>query len=359
MLVNKIEIHNFRNYENLECEFGKGINFIVGENAKGKTNLVEAIATLNSARSFRTSEASEMIKEGANELKIHAKITNGPKTKLIDIEINKKGKKVRINNEVCKRISDLNSLLKVYTFTPKDTLLLKGAPKDRRNYLNQIISQNSPTYLRNLIQYEKLLKERNDALKEFKVNKVLIEILKNQLISLSWVIFNERADFIAKLNKILEKLYPEISLTKEVLKVKYLPIYDFADKEEYINNLKKEFDEVEDEELLKKTTLIGVHKEDFTVYLGQKNIAKYGSQGENRMAVLVLKLAPYFIRDEIDNPGIVILDDVLSELDKNHEENLLNYLEKMNQVFITNTEKSEFYRKNYYIVEENKIHQED
>lgn len=359
MLVNKIQLENFRNYTSLECVFQKGINFIIGDNAKGKTNIVEAIGAISNARSFRTSETRDMIKNGEEKAKISARLSNDSKIKNVEIDITTKGKKIRINNEICKKVSDLTSLLKVFIFSPKDTTLLKDAPKNRRDFLNSTISQYSESYLRNLIQYEKILKERNEALKEFNINKVLLDILRDQLINLNWLLFKERVNFIQKLNKILEKVYPEISLTNESLRIKYLPVYKLMNREDYVKKAKEDFINLEREEFVKRTTLIGVHKEDFEVYLNEKEISKYGSQSENRMAVLVLKIAPYFMVNDIENRGVVILDDVLSELDKKHEENLLNYLENLNQVFITNTEKSEFYRKNYYIVDENSISMED
>lgn len=350
MIIKEIELKNFRNYSDLKVEFNKGINFIVGENAKGKTNLVEAIYTLSSANSFRTLDATEMIKFKEKSAYVKCKLDIKNSTKIIEITYVPQGKKIKINNTSVKKVSELSSVVKVCLFSPKDTQLLKEAPKLRRNYVNSMISKLSTTYLNALITYEKILKERNDAFKAFNVNKTLIDILRDRLIELNRTIFKERRMFFEKINETLANIYPRISLHNQKMAVKYLPMLNYDTKEEYMERLEQDFYANEEEEYRKKTTLFGVHKEDFEVYIDGRDVAKFGSQGENRMCVLALKIAPYYLVSDLDNRGIVILDDVLSELDEIHEENLIRYLETLNQVFITNTNVSKFYEGEYYRV---------
>ena len=345
MIVKELELHNLRNYEYLKVNFNKGINYIYGENASGKTNILEAIYFLSLTRSFRTSEIEELIKKDASFARILAKIDTQNVSKTLEISFNKSGKKILVNGKKVLKISELNSLVNVISFIPKNTNLLKDAPKERRKFLNIYLSKFSNNYLKTLSVYEKILKERNDAFKAYKINPTLIEILTNQLISLNKEIYLYRKKFVNEINKYLADVFKEVSLTNEKLKMEY---------ESFLNNqseniesfLKNEFENIKEEEFKRKQTLIGIHKDDFKIYIDEKDVNLYGSQGENRISIISLILSLYFLNKE-EKP-IIVLDDVISELDEKHEENLLKYLENFNQVFITNTAKSQFFTGNYY-----------
>ena len=345
MIVKELELHNLRNYEYLKVNFNKGINYIYGENASGKTNILEAIYFLSLTRSFRTNEIEELIKKDASFARILAKINTQNVSKTLEISFNKSGKKILVNGKKVLKISELNSLINVISFIPKNTNLLKDAPRERRKFLNIYLSKFSNNYLKTLSVYEKILKERNDAFKAYKINPTLIDILTNQLISLNKEIYLYRKKFVNDINKYLADVFKEVSLTNEKLKMEY---------ESFLNNqnenlehfLKNEFENIKEEEFKRKQTLIGIHKDDFKIYIDEKDVSLYGSQGENRISIISLILSLYFLNKE-EKP-IIVLDDVISELDEKHEENLLKYLENFNQVFITNTAKSQFFTGNYY-----------
>ena len=345
MIVKELELHNLRNYEYLKVNFNKGINYIYGENASGKTNILEAIYFLSLTRSFRTSEIEELIKKDASFARILAKIDAQNVSKTLEISFNKSGKKILVNGKKVLKISELNSLINVISFIPKNTNLLKDAPKERRKFLNIYLSKFSNNYLKTLSVYEKVLKERNDAFKAYKINPTLIDILTNQLISLNKEIYLYRKKFVNEINKYLADVFKEVSLTNEKLKMEYESFLN-NQNENIENFLKNEFENIKEEEFKRKQTLIGIHKDDFKIYIDEKDVSLYGSQGENRISIISLILSLYFLNKE-EKP-IIVLDDVISELDEKHEENLLKYLENFNQVFITNTAKSQFFTGNYY-----------
>lgn len=356
MIIKYLELLNFRNYKSLALSFDKGINYIIGENAKGKTNLVESIYSLSFARSFRTSFFNEMIMLNEQFSEVKGEFVHENSKKTIDIRYQTNGKKVLINGKVIKKISELNNVVNILYFIPKDTNLLKDSPKIRRQFLNATISKINSSYLNDVINFEKLLKERNDAFKAYRMNFTLIDILTNQLIELSYKIFIERMKFIKSINKIINEVYKNVSLIEnENLQIKYFPFLKNINKEEYIKEAKKRYKETLEEDLKKKVTTIGIQKEDFKIYLNSKDIGIFGSQGENKMSVLALKISPYFLSENEKEKPIIILDDVISELDLVHEENLLNYLKTFEQVFITNTRKSEFYKNKYYVVKNNDV----
>ena len=354
MIVRELELHNFRNYESLKANFKEGLNYIYGENASGKTNILEAIYFLSLTRSFRTNDLVELIKKDAVFASILAKISDENSTKTLEITFSEKGKKILLNNKKVSKISELNSLINVISFIPRNTNLLKDSPKERRKFLNIYLSKLSNRYLKTLSIYEKILKERNDAFKAYKINYTLIDILTNQLAELNKEIFLYRKKFISHINDFLSDVYRNVSIKEEKLTMKY---ESFINVEGTIEKfIKEEFQKVREEELKKKQTLIGVHKDDFKLFLDDRDVGLYGSQGENRISVISLILSLYFL-NKVQQP-IIVLDDVLSELDEKHEENLLKYLENFSQIFITNTAKSQFFNKNYYRLEDKKLKEE-
>lgn len=356
MKVKRLELINFRNYKSLNVDFYDGFNYIVGDNAKGKTNLVEAIYALSFAKSFRATQNEEMINSEALFATIKAIIESGDARKEIEIQFKKEGKRVFLNKKNVSKLSELADVINVLSFIPKDTSLLKDSPRLRRNFLNQTISKFNKSYLYLLINYEKLLKERNDALKDINLNLNLIDVLTRQMVKLSKEIYLARKEFIEELNKHLSNVYNKISLSDEKLVIKYKAFID--SESDYEEKALKIFESSLPNDIKRKMTSCGVQKEDFEMYLNSRNVALYGSQGENRMSLIALKLAPYFLVHNEDKLPVIILDDVLSELDKKREESLLNFLKQLNQVFITNTKKSEFCKDNYFICEDNDIKKE-
>ena len=353
MIVRKLELENFRNYEVLKADFDEGINYIYGENASGKTNILEAIYFLSLTRSFRTSDISELIKKDSGFARIFAEIDENNQTKKLEIYFDKSHKKVKVNGKSVTKISELNSLINVISFIPRNVNLLKDSPRERRKFLDIYISKLSNNYLKNLSLYEKLLKERNDAFKAYTVNQTLLDILRDQLVELNKEIYLYRKKFIKEINNYLSDVSKKISFKSEDLKIKYL---SFVDENNIRESILKSFEKVKEEETKKKQTLIGIHKDDFKIFISDKDVGLYGSQGENRTSIISLILSLYYLNKE--KKPIIVLDDVLSELDEKHEENLLNYLSEFSQIFITNTAKSHYFSKKYYHLIDKKLKEE-
>lgn len=347
MIVKNLRLTNFRNYKYLNLDFSQGINYIVGDNAKGKTNLIEAIYTLSFGKSFKTLNNVELINKDSSIATIKADIEFNGYSKNIEIKISQEGKKILVNSKLVNKLSEINDILNVLSFVPKDTNLLKDSPKLRRNFLNATLSKFDKQYLNNLINYEKLLKERNEVLRAPLINRDLLNVLTIQMSRYAKEIYIARSKFIDEINSVLSSVYREISLNDEKLSIRYLKL--IRDSNDYEAKFIELFEKSYEADLRRKSTTTGIQREDFQLFLGDRNLALYGSQGENRMAVISLKLAPYFLTKEEKKLPVIILDDVLSELDKKREESLIKFLTNLNQVFITNTKKSEFCSGTYYL----------
>lgn len=337
MFLRKIELKNFRNYENLKLEFNKNINIFIGDNAQGKTNILESIYVLAVTKSHRTSKDLYLLKENSLFTKIIGEVEEDTKKKY-EVLINKEGKRVSINDNPLKKVSNYLSNINAIMFCPDDLEIIKGSPFNRRSFFNVEISVFNNEYVRYLSDYNKLLKTRNEYLKENdKFNKEYFDILTDKLIDLNIKIYLERKKFIEKINKYIVDIYKNIS-GKDSIKVYY---DSFIDDDE--NNLKRQlqdkFDRLINNELFNKITLLGIHKDDFSIYIDNVKINNYGSQGQHRLAILCLKLAEIEIyRKEYNKKPILLLDDIFSELDKNKKENIINYIENDLQVFITSTD---------------------
>lgn len=347
MIVKKLRLTNFRNYKYLNIDFADGVNYVVGDNAKGKTNLIEAIYALSFGKSFKTSNNIELINKDSVVASIKADIGFEDYLKTIEIKISKEGKKVLVNSKPVSKLSEINDIINVLSFVPKDTNMLKDSPKLRRNFLNATLSKIDKQYLSNLINYEKLLKERNEALRAPLINRDLINVLTQQMARYAKDIFIARSKLVDELNNVLSSVYKEISLNNENLRIRYLKL--IKDPIDYEKKFIEVFDKSYENDLRRKSTCTGIQREDFQLFLGDRNLALYGSQGENRMAVIALKLAPYFLVKDEKRLPVIILDDVLSELDKKREQALLKFLTNLNQVFITNTKISEYCEGKYYL----------
>lgn len=353
MIVQKIKLTNFRCYETIELEFKPGINYIYGDNASGKTSLVEAIYYLSLARSFRTIKDKELINKNNDSAIINASLKYIDSNKEIIISLMNNGKKIFVNKKQINKISELSNLVNAICFVPKDVNLLKESPSQRRLFLNLSIAKVSKKYLELCINYEKILHSRNELLKEEVINFDLFDVLTSQLISISKEIYFFRKKYIDNLNNKINFIYKSITGKDETIKVIYESFISNYENYEVIAD--KKYKESKEIDLLKKVTNIGVHKEDFKILLNSKDVSKYGSQGENRLSVLSLKLTPYELIEEDDKKPIIILDDVLSELDKTNQENLLKYLTNLNQVFITSTNKITNENINYYFINKTNI----
>lgn len=357
MIVQKIKLNNFRCYTKCVAEFSKGINYIYGDNASGKTSLVEAIYYLSLARSFKTNKDKELINKNCDTASINAYLNYKDSFKEIVISLLDGGKKIFINKKQINKISELSNLVNAISFIPKDVNLLKETPSQRRLFLNLSIAKVSKKYLEYCINYEKLLRSRNDLLKQENINSDLLDVLTNQIIQVSKEIYLFRKQYIDELNNKISFVYKSITGKDEKIKIIYESFISTSENYEIL--ARKKYDDSKENDLLRKVTNIGIHKEDFKIFLNSKDVSKYGSQGENRLSVLALKLTPYELIKEDEKKPIIILDDVLSELDKVNQENLLNYLSNLNQVFITSTNKITKDSINYYFVDKTNVRKEE
>lgn len=335
MIVKTLTLKNFRNHDYLSYDFQPHLNIITGVNAAGKTNVVEAIYYLSIGRSFRTLEDEDLIKKGKETAEISASVATGELVRKIRVVINKEGRQVFINNKPISRLSELSNCMNVVLFEPKDVLLFRGSPRARRNFLDINLSKKSQPYFDYLTRYEKVLKERNDLLKQEKINKNLLDTTTEMLIKLSGPIVSYRQIYFKDINDILNKITRALTGVDGKLEIIYKPFVDY--NKDFPKHALEAFKKAEENDLHKKVTSIGVHREDFSISLNGRDIGQFGSQGENRIVSLALKLSPYFLIDDKDKRPIVVLDDVMSELDQAHRQRLISFLKKFEQVFITAT----------------------
>ena len=335
MLIKKIGLKNFRNHSSLTYEFSENLNVLTGPNGIGKTNIVEAIYYLSLGRSFKAVEDPDLIKRNHERAEINAIITEGELTRKIKVIITKTGRVILINGKSISKLSELAKCVNVILFQPKDVMLFSGPPRDRRNFLDISISKKSAIYLDYISRYDKVLKERNDLLKQEKVDQTLLDVTTELLIKLSGSIISYRQMYVKDINDILNKITRALTGVKGQLELKYYPFIPYDAN--FTDNAKNAFKRAEESDFKHKQTSIGVHREDISISLNGRDIATFGSQGENRIAALALKLSPYFLIEDKDKKPIVVLDDVMSELDHKHQERLIKFLRKFNQVFITAT----------------------
>ena len=335
MWIKNIKIKNFRNYEKEEINLEKNINIFYGENAQGKTNIIEAIFLCSLGKSFRAKKDIEMIKLNEQNAIIEIEYEKSDRDGKIKIELGNK-KSIYLNGIKIKKLSELLGNLNIVIFTPDDINILKGGPENRRKFLDIMISQLRPNYMHVLNLYMKTIDQRNKYLKQIKEenkDEKLLEIWDEKLAEYAIKICEYREEFINKIIKKIKKIHKNITNGKEEIELEY--ITECRNKENYLKLLK----ERKKLDIIKGFTTKGIHRDDFVIYINKKEINIYGSQGQNRTAMLSLKLAELqVINDEIGEYPILLLDDFMSELDKNRRKNFLENIENT-QVIITGTEK--------------------
>lgn len=357
MWIKKLSLKNFRNYQDQEIEFCNNINIFYGENAQGKTNIIEAIYMSSIGKSFRTNKDIETIMLNKDNSLIECFFEKEDRDGKIKIEINKK-KNIFINGIKIKKLSELLGNINIVIFTPDDIEILKGGPQNRRKFLDIMISQLRPNYIYNLNMYLKTLEQRNNYLRQIREEQKdenMLEIWDEKLADYATKICKYRTDYINNINKKIKNIHKEITNNKEEIDIKY--ISECQDKNTYLNLLKQR----RKLDIIKGYTTKGIHRDDFSVFINNKELNIYGSQGQHRTAILSLKISELqIIKDEIGEYPILLLDDFMSELDNNRRKNLLKYM-KDAQVIITCTEKLDIDSLNYleYKVENGKIFDKD
>lgn len=352
MIVTKLELKSFRNYPSLVVDFDKKLNVITGPNGAGKTNIVEAIHYLSLARSFRAENDFELLRRGDASAFIEAVITEGDLIRKVRVNFTPEGKQISCNGKRIGRLSELSHLVNVIIFEPGDVTMFREVPKARRKFLDVSLSKQSSTYLGLITRYEKALKERNGILKNEHPDLLHLDAITDLLIELAEPIIQFREEYITKLNEILGRVVQALSGVEATATVVYQPF--LKSLVDFPSEARAAFAQALETDLRRKTSTVGIQREDFSVFLNGSDIGRYGSQGENRLIALALKLSPYFLIKNREKRPIIVLDDALSELDVNHQERLIQFLGRFEQVFITTTH----YEKNdasVYEVSEHKI----
>ena len=328
MYIDNLKIQNFRNYKFQEVNFENKINIFYGDNAQGKTNILESIFISSLGKSFRTNKDKELIKMGENFLKIQTHFQKKDRDGEIKVEISDK-KNVYLNDVKLKKLSEVLGNIILVIFTPDDINLLKSGPASRRKFLDMMIGQLRPDNVLNLNSYLKTLEQRNNFLKQKMKNDAMLDIWDEKLAEYGEKIYTYRKQFIELIKNKITSIHAEI--TAEKIDIKYFS--DCKSKEDFLQELKK--NRVND--YYRGYTTKGVHRDDFTIYINNEPVNIYGSQGQNRTAILSLKLAELnVIYDDLGEYPILLLDDFMSELDEKRISNFLNNIEEI-QVIITCT----------------------
>lgn len=345
MYLENIALQNFRNYESQELSFSPSINVLIGENAQGKTNLIESIYFLAMSRSHRTARDRELIRWDSDFAKVNGKLKKKSHSVPMEIILSKRGKIAKLNHLEQKKLSNYIGQLNVILFAPEDLSLVKGSPSVRRKFIDMELGQMNKIYLYHLAQYQQILKQRNQFLKQAKYDskydKIYLEVLTEQLAAEGAEVLFYRFQFIEKLNDWAEKVQTDISNGKETLKIRYKTTSEITKEltvEEIFDRLKGIYKDSTQQEIEQGTTTTGPHRDDLIFYVNDKNVQTYGSQGQQRTTALSLKLAEIELMNEITGEyPILLLDDVLSELDDNRQTHLLNSIQDKVQTFITTT----------------------
>lgn len=346
MYIKSLELQDFRNYEKLNIDFHPNVNLVLGNNAQGKTNLIEAIYLSSLGKSFRTSNDTEMIRFGSKFFRIKVEAEKKSEEITVEMAVSKESKAVKLNGRKIKKISELLEHVYIVVFSPEDLKIVKEEPEKRRRFVDRELSQIKPVYFNNLTRYKKVLLQRNAMLKELSPKMSLLEVWDAELIEYGSRIILQRDEFIKKMNRISREIHRGITNGKEKLQIQYeanIPVMKTLDEQKEIFDEKIKSNIEKD--LTRRTTTSGVHRDDLKITVNGIDIRKYGSQGQQRTAALSLKLAEIMlIKEETDEDCILLLDDVLSELDEERQNYLINSLSEI-QLFITSAELSERVRR--------------
>ena len=336
MYIKNLKIINFRKIENIDIELNKNINVFIGNNAQGKTSILNAIYMLALTKFDKNVNDEEIIKKGSLFGKVKGNIKVGKISKKLEIILEKNVKILRIDGNVCNRVTDYLSNLNVIMFSPDALDIVKKSPCIRRNLMNVELCQLYPSYVKILNEYNKILKIRNEYIrKNFNnINFDYFDVVTSNLIDRAIIIMNYRKAFISKLNENISNVYYKI-MKQEGLKINYVCNLPCCDKNELVKFYRENFVN----EISQKVTLFGPHRDDFDFYLHDENLKLYGSQGQQRVAILSLKLSEISIFKEVKGYyPIVLLDDIFSELDIEKRRNLLKFIKSNIQFIITTTD---------------------
>lgn len=346
MIIKSLRLEDYRNYNELYIDFDSGTNILYGDNAQGKTNILEAIYLSGTTKSHRGSKDRDVINFNKDEAHIRTIVNKHDIDYKIDMHLKKnKTKGIAINGIPIKKASELFGILNIVFFSPEDLNIIKNGPSERRRFIDIELCQLDKVYLYNLTKYNKIINQRNKLLKDLQYNRSLLDTLSVwnlQLINYGTQIIKRRSVFIDQINDIIYSIHKKLSGEREELYLKYEPNVE-------MDNFDSELERSIDRDIKFKTTHKGPHRDDLNFLIKDIDIRKYGSQGQQRTAALSLKLSEIeLVKKIINDTPILLLDDVLSELDSNRQNYLLNSINDI-QTLITCTGLDEFINNRFSI----------
>ena len=371
MRIKKLKVENFRNLENLDIEFSEGVNIIYGNNAQGKTNIIESIYIFSFGKSFRANKDIELLKFDKEYFLSNIEIMKKDRELEMDFGFDKISNKkmIKVNGVIQKKISDIIGKLNVVVFKPEDIKIVTDSPSIRRKYIDYLISSISKSYLENITKYKKVMEERNNLLKEIKLrlkgsknldetDSNFLDVYDKLLSKLNCEIYNERKRVIEKLNNYIYDIHLKLTenyINNEKLHIKYVSNVA-EDIEKMYNNLSKS----RLNDINKGYTSLGIHRDDYIISMNSLDVSIYGSQGQKKSSIISLKLSELKVIEEvIGEKPVLLLDDYMSELDEKRRLKFLDIIEDI-QIIITTTHKISIDGKEntYFYVDNGKIERE-
>ncbi|WP_320938174.1 DNA replication/repair protein RecF [Enterocloster lavalensis] len=346
MIIESIELKNYRNYEELHMELNEGTNILYGDNAQGKTNILEAVYVCCTSKSHKNAKDRDIIRFDQDESHIKMQIRKNDVPYRIDMHLKKnKPKGIAINGMPIRRASELFGIANVVCFSPEDLNIIKNGPSERRRFIDMELCQLNKLYVHSLVQYNKVLVQRNKLLKELAFRPdygETLDVWDMQLVNYGKEVMEYRGDFVCRLNEMIHGIHARLSGQREDLKICYEPDTDAVQFEEALKRSRPQ-------DMKQKTTLCGPHRDDISFFVNGIDIRKFGSQGQQRTAALSLKLSELeLVKQLIHDRPILLLDDVLSELDAGRQNHLLNAINDI-QTIITCTGLDDFVNNRFKI----------
>ena len=339
MIIQSLELADFRNYESLQMQFSPGTNILFGENAQGKTNILEALYMVSTTRSHRGVRDRDLIRFGQEEAHIRAELLKGEIDYRVDMHLRKtKSKGIAINGQRIRRASELVGLLHIVFFSPEDLGIVKNGPSERRRFMDLELCQLDASYLHDLNQYNRTLEQRNKLLKDigqFPQLADTLDVWDDRLEEFGIRIIQRRDKFLSQLVPMVEELHGRLSGGREKLRLVYEPNTPAEQFHEKLRDSRAR-------DISMRMTFTGPHRDDFSFFDGEIDLRRFGSQGQQRTCALSLKLAEIeLVKSLIGDKPVLMLDDVLSELDSGRQNYLLDTIGGI-QTFITCTGLDEF-----------------
>ena len=354
MIIEQLDINSFRNYQNLHIRFDKQLNFIFGDNAQGKTNLLEAIYILCLARSFRSKDDSELIPLGEEQYILDGKFcnSNGIKRHVGISYSHSRKKSLKVDSKRITQFSKFIGQFPVVVLSSNDFDITNGPPAVRRRFFNILLSQTSAKYINYLKNYERILKQRNFILLNLLVKKIPeaeLQVWDDQLVEIGQQIMIYRYNLVNELNEYIQIYYSKIANSDNKLIIEYEPDVSFSNCKDISKNFNEKIFKLRHKEKKRGTTLSGPHRDEFVFKINDKEVRKFGSRGEHKSTLISLKAAEaYLIQQKSEMFPILLLDDLYAELDKNRGKSVLDLFDKNCQIFITATSHDFEAVKGYY-----------